>query len=425
MSKFKYLINFQLKKRFKSKAFLITNIIVFVLLLLITNLGHIIKAFDKGEANVTVSVYNETDDVEIISKLTELENSLSSESMGKIFFTEILEFDENNNDKQNVLVVIKESDILTAKIYNPSINITKRTQLQNFLTQLKYEYLLEGKLTTEEIKALQVPIELKFEEEDKGEIAKQILSLISMFLSIPIFILITFATQYVGGSIIEEKSTKAIEYLIANVSPKQHFFSKLLTSFVFLVVQMLLMVLYSVIGGIISTFFFGGGANAELGMTLSQGLGIPIGDVQEILRLLPLAIIFIILFAGLGGLLFMVIMAFLASISNSNEDYQTFQSPLMILMLGGFYGAIFGSMAGPNLFVKILGYIPFFSPFMAPGLYLAGIYHWYEIIISLVLLVATTFLAYKLIMPAYKTSILSYDTDKFFKRIKKAFKRKA
>ena len=87
----------------------------------------------------------------------------------------------------------------------------------------------------------------------------------------------------------------------------------------------------------------------------------------------------------------MVIMAFIAAISNSNEDFQQFQSPLMILMLVGFYGALFGTMAGPNIVVKILGYIPFFSPFMAPSLFLANIYSWYETLISLLVLSITTY----------------------------------
>ena len=76
---------------------------------------------------------------------------------------------------------------------------------------------------------------------------------------------------------------------------------------------------------------------------------------------------------------------------------------------------------GTNIVVKILGYIPFFSPFMAPSLFLANIYSWYETLISLLVLSITTYTIYKLIMPAYKTAILSYDTDKFLKRIRKAF----
>lgn len=422
MNKFKYLLSFQVKKRFKSKAFLIANIVIFVLLLLVTNLNHIIAAFDKGEADVTMYVFNKTDDPDFITKLEFLDENFSQASMGKITFEEITSFDEAENNHNNVLVVSKADNILSAKIYQADLNLTIRTQIQTYLSQLKYNYLLEDKLTPEELEALATPIELDFEEVDDANLARQILSFISMVLSIPIFMLITFGVQFLGGSIIEEKSTKAIEYLLANVSPEQHFFSKILTSFIFLVAQMVLMIAYAVVGGLLSTFVFGSGMQG-LDVSIANGFGIPLGDIQAIIKQLPLAILFIVLFAGFGGLLYMVIMAFLAAISSSSEDFQTFQSPLMFLMLGGFYGAIFGSMAGPNIVIKILGYIPFFSPFMTPGLFLAGTYNWIETLISLVLLMGTSFLAYKLIIPVYKTSILSYDTDKFFKRIKKAFKR--
>ena len=187
MNKFKYLLSFQVKKRFKSKAFLIANIVIFVLLLLVTNLNHIIAAFDKGEADVTMYVFNKTDDPDFITKLEFLDENFSQASMGKITFEEITSFDEAENNHNNVLVVSKVDNILSAKIYQADLNLTIRTQIQTYLSQLKYNYLLEDKLTPEELEALATPIELDFEEVDDANLARQILSFISMVLSIPIF----------------------------------------------------------------------------------------------------------------------------------------------------------------------------------------------------------------------------------------------
>ena len=98
-------------------------------------------------------------------------------------------------------------------------------------------------------------------------------------------------------------------------------------------------------------------------------------------------------------------------------------SPMMIVMLVGFYGAMFGPMFGHgNLFVRIMAYIPLFSPLMVPSLYLAGSITWWDALISLGLLIITVIVVYRLIMPMYKQAILSYDTgEKLGKRIKKAF----
>lgn len=424
MSKFKYLLSFQLKKRFKSKAFYIANGIIFVLLLLVTNLNHIIKAFDKGESVSIINVVNETDKENIFDELKYLNDNSAMDNVGTMHLLKLDHYEEGST-LENILIVTMEDNILEARLLNSNLGILKQSLLSSFLNQLKYNYLLGEKLSEEEILELQTPIVLEVEMEDEDSIARDLLSIVSMILTIPIFLLITFGVQFVGGSIVEEKSSKAIEYLIANVSPEKHFFAKILTSFIFLVVQMLLIVLFGIIGGALSAFVFGSsGSGGSLNdLIASSGGFLPQEEINNMVKLIPLAIIYFIGFAGLGGLLFMVIMAFIAAISNSNEDFQQFQSPLMFLMLGGFYGGLFGTMAGTNVVVKILGYIPFFSPFMAPSLYLANIYTWYETLISLLILVGTTYIVYKLIMPAYKTSILSYDTDKFFKRIKKAFGR--
>ncbi|MCK9427076.1 MAG: ABC transporter permease [Acholeplasmataceae bacterium] len=422
MSKFSYLLRFQLLKRFKSKTFVITNIIVFLLLLLVANLNHIINAFDKGEADAYIMVVNQTGKESFMDDLGALEEEYYTEGMGRIHFEILTDYDENSTER-NILIASFDDDILKAELKNSHLNFLKQNTLQSYLQMLKNNYLFEG-LDKEEIELLeklQTPLILIVETEDEATTAKEILSLFSMILSIPMFMLIVFSVQYIGGSIVEEKSSKAIEYLIANVSPKQHFFAKILTSFTFLVVQMLLMLVYGLVGGFLSAFVFGKASGGSLNQILASNFGLDVSDMKEILTYLPLALFFFLAFAGLGGLLFMVIMAFIAAISNSNEDFQQFQSPLMILMLVGFYGALFGTMAGPNIVVKILGYIPFFSPFMAPSLFLANIYSWYETLISLLVLSITTYTIYKLIMPAYKTAILSYDTDKFLKRIRKAF----
>ena len=96
---------------------------------------------------------------------------------------------------------------------------------------------------------------------------------------------------------------------------------------------------------------------------LTGSLGIDKEIVDSLLKYLPLTILYLILFSGVGGLMMMVLMALSLHIYY-NEEYQQFQS-MMIVMLIGFYGAMFGPMFGHgNLFVRIMSYIPFFSPMM-------------------------------------------------------------
>lgn len=433
MSKFKYLFTYQLKQKLTAKSFLISNIIIFIVLMLLLNINNIVRAFDDGNNGADlVYVYNQTDNPNMMDELETYENEISN-LMGTsgVYFESVESFDPDTyefNGSSAILVINQEGDILSADLFIKDLNVYKRTSIQSALEKLRQDYLLLDK--TQEEKDLIIefltPMDFKshISEDTQG---KEILSGIASFVSLPIFMLIIFAVQAVGASIVEEKQTKAVEYIIANVSPNRHFFAKILTNFIFLTIQLLLIVLYGFIGGLLSIYVFGGyDMSAGLGLTDTIALSYGIDNVTmaNIMKQLPLTIFFFIGFTGLGGLLYMIVMGFVASISNSNEDYGQFQTPLMMLMLGGFYAAMFGTMFGDtNIVIKIMAYIPVFSPFMAPSLYLAGAFTWIEALISLVILAVTSFLMYKIIMPMYKNAILSYSTDKMTVRIKKAFSR--
>ena len=45
---------------------------------------------------------------------------------------------------------------------------------------------------------------------------------------LPFFMLTMYLVQMIGAEINEEKTTKSMEIIISNVSPKTHFFSKLI-----------------------------------------------------------------------------------------------------------------------------------------------------------------------------------------------------
>ena len=55
----------------------------------------------------------------------------------------------------------------------------------------------------------------------------------------------------IGAEINEEKSTRGMEIIIGNVSVKTHFFSKILSSNLFVLLQGLLILLYGGVGIII------------------------------------------------------------------------------------------------------------------------------------------------------------------------------
>ncbi len=93
----------------------------------------------------------------------------------------------------------------------------------------------------------------------------------------------------------------------------------------------------------------------------------------------------------------------------------------MLTMVIGFYASIFSIYMGDSIVLKVIAYIPLFSPMVVPTLYMSGTLGLIDVILTLVLLLGSTVGIYYLLTPVYKASILSYDQSPFLKRIKKMF----
>ena len=119
-----------------------------------------------------------------------------------------------------------------------------------------------------------------------------------------------------------------------------------------------------------------------------------------------------------GALLYLVIAALTAAISTTQEDYQTFQGPIMIMLVIGFYISIFASAAGGDTILRISSFIPFFAPMTAPVAFASGLLSPLEVMLALIVLMISTVIVIFLVTPIYKVAILSYEQTKLFKRLK-------
>jgi ABC-2 type transport system permease protein len=242
-----------------------------------------------------------------------------------------------------------------------------------------------------------------------------IMSGISTIFVLPLFLLMTFAIQFVGVDIIEEKSSKAIETIISSVKASTHFISKIVSSLVFITIQALLLLIFGLIGNTISSAVNNASNEEELSSLL---------DLVDIyFPNFGMILLFSVLFIIVGAVTYLVIAAVIAASATTQEDYQQFQAPIMITLVIGFYIGIFASTAGAENILKIAAFIPFFAPMTAPTAYALGAMTAFEMVISLTILVMTAGLMIWILGPIYKVAILSYDQTKLIKRLKTYFKK--
>lgn len=411
MKKFKFLLRYGLKKRVGRKSFLIANIAIAILMIAIINIPTIISLFSGSEELSEVS----------IGVLHPYEQSVSSDL--SIILNEGFETDffivEDRSGFNEELFWIDESGHQIVLVFSGSIEVphveiySKESQFNQLILQA-----VEFQLIRYQVQDY-TPLSITFRQSPDYEDPEtgMIISSLSTFLVLPLFILITMATQFVGVDIIEEKSTKAIETIIASVPAKIHFLSKISSAILFVIIQGGLVMIYSLIASLI------GRLSGASGLTDTPDGNTLLAYVAELLPNWRMLLVLALLFVVVGTLFYLVIAALFASMAVTQEDYQQFQSPLMFMLLGGFYIAIFAPMANGAIFLKIMSFVPFFAPIVAPVAYAAGAITTLEAVIGLGVMILSFVALLYLVAPVYRVAILSYDQTKFMKRMKTYFKK--
>lgn len=411
MKKFKFLLKYGLMKRVGRKSFIIANVIIAILLIAIINIPTIIGLFGGDEEITELNIGVRSDYPYPIA--SDLSLILNEGIEGPDFFIteDIASFDAESFWAESELEIVLEF-IGTPEAPSVLIYSKESTYNQMILS------IVELQLIRYEFENY-VPLSYTFPQAPDYEDpeAGMMISSLSTFLVLPLFLLITMATQFVGVEIIEEKSTKAIETIIASVPANIHFLSKIASAISFVIIQGGLVMLYSLIGTLI------GGASAQSGLPQGMDTQTLLAFVAEVIPNWRGVLLMTVMFVIVGTLFYLVIAALFASMAVTQEDYQQFQSPLMFMLLGGFYIAIFAPMAGGDGFLKVMSFVPLFSPIVAPVAYASGSISTLEALIGLfVTLISLIALVY-IASPVYRVAILSYDQTKFMKRIKSYFRK--
>ena len=235
-TKLKFLIKQSLKKKINTKWFKVANILILVLLIGVVNIDRVISFFGGDFENSTkVFVVDEANSYSILdANFNALKDSL--EDLGNYELENstksIDELKEEIKDSDNVIVNIVPSTEEYIKVnvisFDPIGTITDQL-LQMSLNSVKTAYVLQNSgLSESEIAALTSNVSINKEVtnpdlEENAEGQGIVSSGLIIVMIVPFFLLITMLTQMIGAEINDEKSTRSMEIIISNVSPKIHF----------------------------------------------------------------------------------------------------------------------------------------------------------------------------------------------------------
>lgn len=434
-NKLKFLTKISLKRKINTKWFLIANIIFAVLIIGLLNMDTLISFFGgdfdkaqivyvKDNTDKTYDILNEQNSA--YKNLTdEDENAFKIEKTGKS--SEEIFKDKDNKDAWYLTIDNDEKNYIKVTLTSEGyINTSSYAGISTIINNTKTVIAMkESNISPEELAKISSPVTLerKILDETKkseDENVQMIMSTVFPILILPFFALTMFLVQMVGAEINDEKTTRGMEIIISNVSPKTHLFSKVIASNLFVLIQAALLIIYAIIGFVIRSFI---GTSINAGsFDISQIIhSIMQSDIAASLTyIIPLALILMILtfiaYALLAGIL--------ASMTTNIEDFQQMQMPIVIISLIGYYLAMMAGMFEGSIFIKILSFVPFISAILAPSLLVLGQIGVTEVIIAIILLILTIWALLKYGMRIYKVGILNYSSKDLWKKMFKALKGK-
>lgn len=435
-SKLWYLTNVSLKKKMKTKWFVAANLVLLVLIVGFVNIDSIIGFFG-GDFNEDqkIIVLDETNQVTTLFEQnvkTTLESVDSDQEITVTSSTEdIATLKEEVKENKQILIVFSfdEENMLEAQVISKKNIPTLTYQLisQSLNATKQQVELAHSSIDPAELARLSSPIQITREILDdqasnQDENMQLIMTTVFPTLILPIFMLVIFLVQMIGAEINEEKSTRSMEIIISNVSPKTHFFSKILSANIFVISQALLLLFYAGIALLIRSVIAPGFNLASLGEGVGSALQAieATGIVAKLGYIIPLALVLLVL----SFLAYSLVAGILASMTVNMEDFQQIQTPIMFICLAGYFLAIMSGLFDGSILIRILSYVPFISCLLSPALLVIGQIGIIDIVISIIVLALFNWWLIHYGLKIYKVGILNYSQDKMWSRLFKAAKEK-
>ncbi|WP_042149194.1 ABC transporter permease [Paucisalibacillus sp. EB02] len=405
MNKFIIIMTHTYLSKLKTKVFYISTFLILAFLMIMVNFESIISVF-TGDEEQKVAVMEESG--ELLEYLTEQPNNevLMEAFTGTVEEGKSLVVEE----EYEALVIIElddkglpEATFFAENITNSDLQTDILQQLQQLKVTLATDQLGIDQTAITEIFA---PVTLHKVALDEDVKTEEEMNQARGIVYVMLILLYTFVIMYgslIATDVATEKSSRVMEIIVSSVSPITHMFAKILGIAMLGLTQIAIFLLVGIIMLQSKTEQIGG---------LIESFGLHNASISIIL--------YAVLFFLLGFFLYATLAAMLGSLVSRVEEANQIVTPIVLLIIIGFFIAIFGMNAPDSQIVTITSYIPFFAPlimFLRVGLMEVPLW---EILLSVGILVGTIILLAIIGAKVYKGGVLLYGRSSSFKDIKKA-----
>ena len=410
MSKIGIVIKREYLTRVKKKSFIILTFLMPVLFIGLIFGTILLSRLNESKAkNIVVvdetgeyfQVLQNTDQFHFIAAQGEFER-FRQQSDEEVYATLVISDDLLKNP--SALALYSWQQVIPATVS------TITAQLDSYLSEKKLASynIPELKTILEESKITVRMKNIRLDESGtETETSAEMAMALGMVFTFLIYMFIFVYGAMVMQGVMEEKNNRIVEIMVSSIKPFDLMMGKLIGIGAVGLTQFGLWGL--LVAGV--TFF---------GATWFAGIG---GTVEMIFTLLAssnvlvLCLYFILFFIG-GYLIYASLFAAIGAMVNSHEDTQQYMMPITILIAFAFYAGFYSAQNpdGPLAFWTSL--IPFTSPIVMMTRLPYDV-PWWQLALSIVLLVITVILIIQLVAKIYRVGILMYGKKPTYKEIVK------
>lgn len=431
MNQFSKILKFELKHYFKNKIFVGITIFLVILIAVVMCLPRFMELFDKEEASdITPSeegsvMYlmadtNTVADTNIEETTGEnlLADSVQLEMYRQAFAAAFSNYDvqlfegAEEELKEEIIAGNAESGLVLTSpteytYYVNSLTLyDMNTQIADEVLQQLYRVnaMLQNGMTEEQIETvMNVQITSRAESLMGKDQAQNFFYTYIMIFAL--YMVILLYGQMVSTNVATEKSSRAMELLITSANPTSMMFGKVLASCLAGLLQLIAVFGSAVIFYNLNIEYWG---NNQI--------------VESVFDIPPELLVYMLIFFVLGFLIYAFLFGAIGSTATKLEDINTSTIPLMFLFIIAFMVVMFSMTSGEidNILMKVCSFIPFTSPMAMFTRIAMSTVPWYEIALSIGILVGSVVGVGILSAKIYRVGVLLYGTTPKFGAIVKA-----
>ena len=399
MRQFGKILSFELKNYLKNKAFVGVTVFLVVAIVLVMFIPRIFTVCQPDDSDIG------TEGLPVL--LVKADDPARANVVYETFKAVFTDYDVHLTDEDTAAIkeavtvgdvecgfVMTGPTAYTYYVNNLSLYDSNEAIAAEALRQIyQMNAMVDSGMTPEQVEeVMNIRIDSQVETLGKDQMQNFFYTYIMIFA---LYMVILLYGQMVAMNVATEKSSRAMEVLITSAKPTSMMFGKVLASCLAGLAQLVAI--------------FG---SALLFYNINKEYWGDNGIVDSIFNIPPELFAYMLTFFLLGFLIYAFLYGAIASTVSKLEDINTAVQPVTYLFLVGFMVVIFSmtSSSVDNVLMQICSYIPFTSPMAMFTRVAMSTVPWYEVVISIGILLGSTvgigFLAAKI----YRVGVLLYGT---------------